>query len=356
MNKISVLIPDGESPFAYHVTACLASAKDVDIHILSKSPQAPARYSRWVKSFHLREESQDWADSVADVCSKVPVDLCLPVGTNGFRYFSQNRDHVEKSARLVLLASVDALAIAGDKARFAEVLHSHDLPHPHSVTRRAQFDREISNLSFPVLVKARFGGGGQGIDKSLDRSDLLGRANGRNDFFDEFIIQEYTEGEDMDCSVFCREGKILAYAIQKGIYVNTESYLSHTAIEFVHHSGVLDIAARLMSALKWDGIAHIDTRIRSLDQSIDIIEINTRYWGSLEGALHAGINFPYIACRASLGEEFPLPDYLETKYMSAPAALKRMARGKPVAHLFKETNLMLHLKDPLPVIMRLMKK
>jgi hypothetical protein len=65
----------------------------------------------------------------------------------------------------------------------------------------------------------------------LDRSDLLGRANGRNDFFDEFIIQEYTEGEDMDCSVFCREGKILAYAIQKGIYVNTESYLSHTAIE-----------------------------------------------------------------------------------------------------------------------------
>lgn len=353
MDKISVLIPDGESPFAYHVLNCLADVADVDVHILSEAANALTRYSRVTKSFHLLKQDQTLVDGVADVCSQVHVDLCMPVGADGVYYFSQHREKVEGITKLLLMESSDMLMSVGDKARFADLLRSHDLPHPYSITSRAQLDTEIDSLAFPVLVKSRGGGGGEGIDKCESHQNLLERVNGQPDFFEEFIIQEYVEGEDVDCSTFCRDGNILAYTMQRGLFVDPKSYLPVEAIEFVHHPGVLDVATKLVSALKWNGIAHIDTRIRSSDSSIDVIEINTRFWGSLEGSLYAGVNFPYIACLASLGKTFPMPEYHDSRYMSAFTAVRRMMKRKPVVHLFKETNLLSHLRDPLPVIMRL---
>jgi D-aspartate ligase len=353
MDKMSVLIPDGESPFAYHVLNCLANVDDVDVHILSEEANALTRYSRTTKSFHLLKQGRSLVDGVADVCSRVHVDLCMPVGADGIYYFAQHREKIEGITKLLLMESSDMLTNVGDKARFADLLRSQDLPHPYSITSRAQLDEEIDSLAFPVLVKSRGGGGGEGIDKYENRHNLLGRVNGQQNFFEEFIIQEYVEGDDVDCSTFCRDGKILAYTMQRGLYVDPKSCLPVEAIELIHHPGVLDVATKLVSALKWNGIAHIDMRVRRSDRSICVIEINPRFWGSLEGSLYAGVNFPYIACLASLGRTFPMPEYRDSRYMSAFTAVRRMMKRKPVVHLFKETNLLSHLKDPLPVLMRL---
>jgi len=353
MKKISILIPDGESPFAYHVLNCLADVDDVEVHILSAAANALARYSRATKSFHLLKKGQRPVDGVAEVCAKVQVDLCMPVGADGVYYFAQHREETEKTTNLLLMESADNLDNIGDKAKFAELLRAHRLPHPHSITSRAQLDLEIQNLTFPVLVKPRGGGGGEGIDKCEYSEALIARVDSQENFFEEYLIQEYVEGEDVDCSTFCRDGKILAYTMQKGLYVDPDSYLPAQGIEFVHHPGVFEVASKLVSTLKWNGIAHVDTRIRSTDGSIDIIEINTRFWGSLEGSFHAGVNFPYVACLASLGREVPMQTYRNTRYMSAFTALRRIFKRKPIVNFFKETNLGLHLKDPLPVIMRL---
>jgi predicted ATP-grasp superfamily ATP-dependent carboligase len=94
-------------------------------------------------------------------------------------------------------------------------------------------------------------------------------------------------------------------------------------------------------------------RIRASDVAVLIIEINPRYWGSIEGSLYAGVNFPYLALRASQGETFAMPDYRDGRYMSAFTAIKRKVRRKPALSLFHETNFLSSMKDPLPVIMRL---
>lgn len=354
MDKISVLIPDGERPFAYHVLNCLSGLDDVDVHILSKDANTLAKYSRTTKTFHLLKPGQSLMEGVAEICSRIHVDLCMPVGSDGAYYFAEHRESVEKITKLILIESAETLMNVKDKGKFADLLRSHQLPHPHSITSSAQLEDELDGLVFPVLVKSRRGGGGDGIDKCTDRDDLLARVNGNPIFFDEFIIQEYVEGDDIDCSTFCRDGKILAYTTQKGLYVDPESYLPMEAVEFIHHPEVLGVAEKLVSTLGWNGIAHVDTRVRKSDGSIDIIEINTRFWGSLEGSLYAGVNFPYIACLASLGRTFPMPAYRDSKYMSAFTAVRRMMKRKPVVNLFTETNLRSHLRDPLPVIMRLM--
>jgi predicted ATP-grasp superfamily ATP-dependent carboligase len=62
--------------------------------------------------------------------------------------------------------------------------------------------------------------------------------------------------------------------------------------------------------LKFCGVALIDLRNNNQDDHIKVLEINPRYWGSLIGALSAGVNFLYFACLSGLGIPFDHPDYI----------------------------------------------
>lgn len=310
-----------------------------------------ARYSKARGSFYVLKNGQSLLDGVAEICSQIRVDLCMPVDMDGIYYFAQHREGVLQYTNLFLMETAETLRLVWDKGTLAEYLCEKHLPHPLTITNCLQFEKNTSSLNFPVLVKPRLTGGGKGIVKYKKREELLDAM--KDDFFEEFIIQEYIQGEDIDCSVLCRGGQILAYTIQKGLYVE-ENYLPAEVIEFVHHSSVLETAAEFMSALGWDGVAHIDMRIRASDGAVLIIEVNPRYWGSIEGSLHVGVNFPYLALLASRGENFPVPQYRDAKYMSALAAIKRKLRNKPtVDSILSETNFTSYLRDPLPVIMRL---
>jgi len=355
MPRLSILIPDGESPFAVHVLACLLEVNGLDIHLISKKARTLTRFSRLTRSFHLLRQDQSLLEGVAEVCEKYKIDLCMPVDTDGIYYFAQHRREMESLVKLAMIESAPTLRTVWDKGLLADFLFTNQLSHPKTITSREQFERDGSGIGFPVLIKPRLAGGGVGIEKFMDREGLLSKIGETSDFFDQYIIQSYIEGEDIDCSVLCKEGRILAYTIQKGLYANTTEYFqAPEAIEFLHCPDVLKIAADLLSALKWSGVAHIDLRRKSADGQVVLIEVNPRFWGSLEGSLYAGVNFAHLAVRTGLRETFPPPEYANVRYASALSVIKRKLKNKPAVSLFRETNLGHYLRDPLPVLARLM--
>jgi predicted ATP-grasp superfamily ATP-dependent carboligase len=278
----------------------------------------------------------------------------MPVDTEGIYYFSQHREQIDPLVKLSMIESADTLRTVWDKGLLADFLFVNQMPHPKTITSQKQFEKEGQRLELPVLVKPRLAGGGVGIEKFTDPEDLLKKISREPDFFERFIIQTYIDGEDIDCSVLCKDGQILAYTIQRALYSDTNgSFLAPDAIEFLHHSDVLNVATKLTSVLKWNGIAHIDMRKQAADGQVAIIEINPRFWGSMEGSLHAGVNFAQLALQAGLGETFPLPEYRDVRYSSALSSIKRILKNKPAVHLLYETNLRYYLRDPLPVLARL---
>lgn len=355
MPRLSILIPDGESPFAVHVLACLLEVKGLDIHLISKRAGAPTRFSRLTRSFHLLRQNQSLLEGVAEVCTKYKIDLCLPVDTDGIYYFAQHRGETESLVKLAIIDSAQTLRTVWDKGLLADFLFANQMPHPKTITSREQFEREGAGIGFPVLIKPRLAGGGVGIEKFTDREGLLNKIGKVPGFFNQYIIQSYIEGEDIDCSVLCMDGRILAYTIQKGLYANmTGSFQAPEAIEFLHSPDVLKVTSDLASALHWNGVAHVDLRNRTADGQVMVIEVNPRFWGSLEGSRHAGVNFAHLALQLGMGEVFSLPEYSNVRYASALSVIKRKLKNKPAVNLFRETNLGYYLRDPLPVLARLM--
>ena len=173
---------------------------------------------------------------------------------------------------------------------------------------------------------------------------------------DKYIIQNYINGYDIDMSVLCKNGKILAYTIQKGmINRNADSFESPIGIQFLFEEKILNIIAKTMTVLNWSGVAHIDLRYDSNEDDFKIIEINPRYWGSLEGSKKVGVNFPYLHCLTSLGIEYAQPDYRYEKFVKKSGQLKilksKIGLQKGSFEFSKNTSFRADIFDPLPKIL-----
>jgi D-aspartate ligase len=88
------------------------------------------------------------------------------------------------------------------------------------------------------------------------------------------------------------------------------------------------VVRAVMAELHWSGVAHVDLRAHEESGEISIIEINPRFWGSVLGSLHAGVNFPYLACLNALGQEFDYPQFRDCRYVAGTTAAGIWRSGK----------------------------
>jgi predicted ATP-grasp superfamily ATP-dependent carboligase len=72
------------------------------------------------------------------------------------------------------------------------------------------------------------------------------------------------------------------------------------------------MSLRLLKSLDWKGIAMVEWKIDVATQRPMLMEINPRFWGSLELAVRAGVDFPYLYALAAAGQPLPaLPTYAD---------------------------------------------
>src|SRR6185503_13811539 len=60
--------------------------------------------------------------------------------------------------------------------------------------------------------------------------------------------------------------------------------------------------ARLLEALDWNGVAMVECKRDASTGRHAIMEINGRFWGSLQLAIDAGVDFPELLVRCVAGE------------------------------------------------------
>ena len=174
-----------------------------------------------------------------------------------------------------------------------------------------------------------------------------------------YIVQEFIKGYNLCFNVLAKEGEILAYTIQKPRIAGRNEFEPSFGIEFFHDQKIYNSFKKIIQTLNWTGVANIDLRYDEENQEVKILEMNTRFWGTLIGSLLAGINFPYLNCLAGLGKHVPESHYNNTsciigKYHYFYAFDRfRIKRKLPK---FENSSLKLALKDPLPQVFLLCKK
>ena len=328
----SVLIPDGENEFALRVLRCLGEVPGLRISVLSRDKWAPTRFSRHTSRFlshSIDEADRALMEVVRDVAQQVGADVILPTGFAGMRFVSRFRRDLAQVAHIPPLASAEDLDRFADKLLFAEILEREGIPYPKIVRLEARVSNtsQLSGIRFPALVKPRNREAGSGIrlcETAHQAVDYLANQGDHSDFF----VQEFVQGFDIGCSVLCDQGQILAYTIQKGIAPAKKPFSPAAAIEFVQDKGVLESIARLVSSVRWSGVANFDLVFDWQTMEAKVLEANPRYWRSLHGSLQAGVSFPYLACLASCGIKFDCPEYRHVRYAGPASAMRLILQNR----------------------------
>lgn len=68
-----------------------------------------------------------------------------------------------------------------------------------------------------------------------------------------------------------------------------------------------DRSRALLERLGWQGVAMVEFKVDARSGTAYLMEINGRFWGSLQLAIDAGADFPRMLAAAALGEELPAP-------------------------------------------------
>jgi len=350
--KLNVLLPDGDSTWALSVLQCLSQTEGYKVFVLSNKKRTSTKYSKFTSyyKFYQRPSEAAWLDCINYEIEANSIDVVMPVAETEISFLIKNKHKVSQRAKVILLPELKNFETVINKNKLSDFAKSHGIPHPKSfhITTEVEKEAVLSVVNFPLLIKPLSEKGGDGIEKIISKEQFP------KHIAQPLFIQEYIEGYDIDCSVLCQNGKVLTHTIQKGNLKGDSIFAPQLGLDFLDCDEVLKIAIDTMSKLNWSGVAHLDLRYDEIAKEYKLIEINARFWGSVEASRVAGINFPDISIQLALGEIIEHQAYNHISYMRLKGVLKEI-KSHP-SFIFKRKYLMNNtetktvLSDPLPTM------
>jgi predicted ATP-grasp superfamily ATP-dependent carboligase len=218
--------------------------------------------------------------------------------------FSDHDRYDALSDKENLLRQARKLAIA-----MPETLFSSDFPS------RDALISEAMRMEFPLVVKAAHSRerlSGKYVASSVMYANDPGelRTVFGKDPFDRTrcLVQNRIQGSGVGIFLLARHGDILARFAHRRIREKPPSGgVSVLCESILPPSEALDAASRLISAIGWHGVAMVEFKWDAEENRPKLIEVNARFWGSLNLAIRAGVDFPFLLYQLALGERVECP-------------------------------------------------
>ena len=121
------------------------------------------------------------------------------------------------------------------------------------------------------------------------------------------IIQEFIKGKGYGVSVLYDHSKLKAIFTHKRLREFPPTGGPSTLRVSVKNKKIENLTKKLMDKLSWHGIAMVEYKITK-DGEPYLMEINPRFWGSLNQAIQSGVDFPYLIYKVANNKKFVLID------------------------------------------------
>jgi len=171
----------------------------------------------------------------------------------------------------------------------------------------ADLDEIVSAIQqYPVVVKpSRRHGVGIAICDTV--SDLKENYVNMTEKYGSCIVQEFIPngGEFGVYTLFDFNSEPIALTVKKRIRTRYNYGGVSTLRETVKNEELIQIAFNLLKKIKWSGAAMVEFRIDSRDKTPKLIEINPRFWGSLQLSIESRVDFPYLLYQLMIHDDPP---------------------------------------------------
>jgi predicted ATP-grasp superfamily ATP-dependent carboligase len=315
----TVLVTDGEERSALAVVRSLARAGH-HVLVTSAAGRSLAGASRFctedVPVPAPLEHPDAYTERIARIVSQEAVDIVLPV-TEGSALALLPRRAALAPARIPMPDASTFEAIC-DKERVLAAAREVGLSAPGQtvICRKANgslLKGALARLTFPVVLKpARSvvnNGDGRaktGVAYARNTADLEAKLGAIPAAAYPIMVQQRIEGPGVGIFLLVWNGEVRAIFAHRRIREKPPS----GGVSVYRESVILDdsLIARSVALLRqfdWQGVAMVEYKINSATGEPYLMEINGRFWGSLQLAIDAGVDFPRLLVDAALGVATP---------------------------------------------------
>ena len=202
----------------------------------------------------------------------------------------------------------DQIKMLADKLSLAKLCLKLQIPVP--TLYKCNNPNDIKLISYPVILKPRYGTGARGFYIAHNEEQLLLEINSSSRKKDNFFVQKYLDqgSRQFKYSAICWKGKPTSFIIvEKLDYYPLNGGSSVNARPIVNNE-IRSYAEKIISYSNWTGFIDFDFIEDIEQQKILILETNPRPPASVGVAFGAGVNF-IEEYKAIIESKTPMPEF-----------------------------------------------
>ncbi|NLL11597.1 MAG: ATP-grasp domain-containing protein [Methanomicrobiales archaeon] len=297
-SKIKVLVTDAEYKHTLGIVRTLGQA-GYYVVALGYNKRAQSFYSKYCSEKLISPNPKneiEYINFLKRYLLNNKIDVLLPVGYNSTMTISNHRDELLPFVAIPL-AEKAAIDIAADKSRTLELARKINISAPN------EYKSINSIIKYPVVVK--------GIFESGQIKYINSKEEGKKIDLSTNIIQEYVPGDGYGLYALFNKGELRAFFMHKRVREYPVTGGSSTCAKSVFCQELKDTGIKILKELKWHGVAMVEFKKDFRYGNYVLMEINPKFWGSLDLSIFSNINFPRLLVEMTInGDIDPIEEYL----------------------------------------------
>jgi predicted ATP-grasp superfamily ATP-dependent carboligase len=307
-----VLVTDGEQRAALAVVRSLGR-HGCEVHVASARHRSLAGVSRaaarTVRTPVPLHAPAAYVEALARYVAERKIAVVLPVTEASMLAVLEARDRLTPA--VVPGGTLESFRALSDKAALAGHAGACGIAFPaHRVVSWEDRQRGVpTDLCYPVVVKpSRSVGeaGGQrekfGVIHAAGPAALAAVVARLPEAAYPLLIQQRVVGPGVGIfALVWGEQRVATFAHRRLREKPPSGGVSVYAESIVADPSLVDRSIQLLRSLGWQGVAMVEYKVDAATGTPYLMEINGRFWGSLQLAIDAGVDFPALLVDCALG-------------------------------------------------------
>jgi predicted ATP-grasp superfamily ATP-dependent carboligase len=241
-------------------------------------------------------------------------DLIIPVSYPMTLALARRAEDIVQYTNLELPES-EAVEMAANKLKMTSLAAKVGVPAPRTYPA-TEVRAHAGELNFPVVIKPqnespgrcpiRYAQNVAELEKMLP--EAVAHENSREP---AYLVQEFIPGQGCGFFATYQHGVCKRIFMHRRVREYPATGGASSCAESFYDAKLETYGRRMLDALDWHGVAMVEFRHDSRDGEFKLMEINPKFWGSLDLALAAGADFPGDLCHMALGRKLSFSDQYE---------------------------------------------
>ncbi len=246
------------------------------------------------------EHKEDFINFIIDLVQHKKYDMLIPVANPCLLPIIENEKEISQYCKIALPPKEIFLKAYNKENTLKLAMDNHvACPKTFFIYSIDDLFLNKNNFQYPLVIKPKVSAGSRGFVICHSFIELLENYKHITKKFGEILIQEYIPngGEFGVYTLFNKDSEPISVSVQKRIRTYPVKGGPSTLRETIKNDlsdEAIKTAFRLLRLLNWVGVAMVEFRTDARDGIPKLMEINPRFWGSLELSILSGVDFPYL--------------------------------------------------------------